>query len=379
MQNPPSSPAPDRDAAPGPHVIQPRRVRPWQMLWVGGVIVALFLWTVNRRNPPRASADALQLNGLTMGTTWTIRIADPNFRPTDLPALRAAVEAVFVEINRQMSTYDPASEISRFNDGPAGVEMAVSAEFARVARFALNLAEMSGGAFDPTVGPLVELWGFGRPPPRPHPPTDAEIAEVMEAVGYRKVTLTDDGRLSKTHARLRLDLNAVAKGYGADAAAEALSRRGLRNFYVEVGGEVVARGERPGGGPWRIGVDRPAPDAPPGAAIERVLHVRDFAVATSGDYRNFRRDEATGEAYAHIFDPRTGRPVRRMAGSVTVIAEDCLKADGLATTLYVLGPDEGLAWLGRNCPETDALFILRRPDGSLEQRTTAEFDARTQR
>lgn len=379
MQNPASPTSTPQDDAPRPHVIQPRRVRPWQMLWAGGLIVALFVWTVHLRAPTRPSAEAHTLNGLTMGTTWTIRIADPNLRPEDLPSLRAEVEAVFVEINRQMSTYDPASEISRFNDGPAGVERTVSAEVARVARFALNLAEKSGGAFDPTIGPLVELWGFGRPPPRPQPPSDAEIAEVLEAVGYRKVTLTEDGRLSKAHGRLRLDLNAVAKGYGADAAAEVLSRRRLRNFYVEVGGEVVARGERPGGGPWRIGVDRPEADSPPGAAIERVLHVRDFAVATSGDYRNFRRDEATGEPYAHIFDPRTGRPVRRMAGSVTVIAEDCLKADGLATALYVLGPDEGIAWLGLNFPEADALFILRRPDGTLEQRGTAEFDARTQR
>ncbi len=375
MQVPPSSRS--QDIAQRPHVIQPRRIRPLQMLWVGGLIIALFLWALYRRPPPPASADAVQMNGLTMGTTWTIRIADSHVRPGDLPDLRAAVETAFAEINRQMSTYDPTSEISQFNDGPAGVEWPVSPEFARVVRFALNLAEMSDGAFDPTVGPLTELWGFGRLPRGEQPPTDAEIAEAMDAVGYRKVTLTEDGRLSKSHDRLRLDLNAVAKGYGVDVAAQVLWARGLRNFYVEVGGEVVARGERPGGGPWRIGVERPQAGTPPGAAIERVLHVADFAVATSGDYRNFRRDDGTGEAYAHIFDPRIGRPVRRTAGSVTVIAEDCLKADGLATALYVMGPDEGLAWLGRNCPETDALFIVRRPDGSLEQRTTAEFDART--
>lgn len=373
-------PPSDQSAGPSGHppVIQPRRLRPLQMLWVAAVLAALFVWTL-RRHPPAATArEALRMDGFTMGTTWSVRIADPQVRPADLPALRAAVESALAEVNRQMSTYDPSSEISRFNDSPAGVAVEISPDFDRVLRFALTLAEQSGGAFDPTVGPLVELWGFGRKPRSSQaPPTEEEIAAVREAVGYAKVTLDGEGRLTKTHDGVRLDLNAVAKGYGVDAAARALGERGLKNFFVEVGGEVVVRGERAGGGPWRIGVDRPRPDSAPGEAIERVLHIRDAAVATSGDYRNYHRDETSGEVYAHIFDPRTGRPVRRMAGSVTVIADECLKADGLATALYVLGPEEGLDWLARTYPEADALFIVRHPDGALEQRASARFDERT--
>lgn len=360
-----------------PPVVQPRRLRPWQMLWVAAVLAALFVWSLHRRPPAAAAREALRMDGFTMGTTWSVRIADPQVRPADLPGLRAAVEAALAEVNRQMSTYDPASEITRFNDSPAGAAVEISADFARVLRFALELAEQSGGAFDPTVGPLVELWGFGRKPRGQEPPAEEEITAAREAVGREKVFFQEDGRLVKTHDGVRLDLNAVAKGYGVDAAARALSECGVKDFFVEVGGEVVARGERPGGGPWRIGVDRPRPDSAPGEVIERVLHIRDAAVATSGDYRNYRRDEKSGEVYAHIFDPRTGRPVRRMAGSVTVIADECLKADGLATALYVLGPEEGLDWLARTYPEADALFIVRHPDGALEQRASARFDERT--
>ncbi len=347
------------------------------MLWVGALLAALFIWGIYRR-PTGVRAEALRMEGLTMGTTWSIRIADARVRAADVPALRARVEAVFAEINRQMSTYDPGSEISRFNEAPPDSPLPVSSAFAEVVRFALVLAERSGGAFDPTVAPLVELWGFGRSGPRERTPTGEEIEAVRAVVGFRRVGLDAENRLSKEAAGVRLDLNAVAKGYGVDAAARALEEAGLRNFFVEVGGEVVARGERAGGGPWRIGVDRPRPDAPPGVVLERVLRLSNIAVATSGDYRNFRRDEATGEIYAHIFDPRTGRPVRRMAGSVTVVADTCLVADGLATALYVMGPEEGLEWLPRAFPGCEALFLLRRDDGSIEERATPGFAARTE-
>jgi thiamine biosynthesis lipoprotein len=365
------------EPTPLPHVIQPRRVRPLQMAWVGALLVALFVWTMRRQPPHSTRPEALRMNGLTMGTTWSIRIADREVSAADLPALRAAVEAELAEINRQMSAYDPASEISRFNHGSASDTFSISPAFASVVRFALELAARSDGAFDPTVGPLIALWGFGRDPRRAHPPSDEEIAQCRTDVGHRHLTLTDDGHLVKRRDRLHLDLNAVAKGHGVDVAARALSGKGLRHFFVEVGGEVVARGERPGGGPWRIGVDRPHPDAPPGADLQRVLHLTDIAVATSGDYRNFFRDERTGEVFTHIFDPRTGRPARGMAGSVTVVADTCLKADGLATALFVMGPDAGLVWLADAYPEADALFILRRADGALEERATAGFDART--
>lgn len=367
------------DSRPAAHAIQPRPLRPLKMLWVGGLLVALFIWGARRRpaDTSAQSAQALRMEGLTMGTTWSVRIADPRARPSDLPALRKRVEDVLSEINRQMSAYDPASEISRFNETAAGAPFPVSAAFAEVVRFALDLAERSGGAFDPTVGPLVELWGFGRSGPRETTPPAEEIEAARARVGHRLVALDAEGRLIKRAPGARLDLNAVAKGYGVDAAARALEEAGLRHFFVEVGGEVVARGERPGGGPWRIGVDSPRPDQAPGEALQRVLRLSDVAVATSGDYRNFRRDETTGEINTHIFDPRTGRPVRRMAGSVTVVADRCLTADGLATALYVMGPDEGLAWLPRAYPECEALFLLRREDGTIEERATPGFVART--
>ena len=358
-------------------ILQPRRVRPLQMLWAGGLIVALFVWSLHRQPPATTRAAALRMDGFTMGTIWSIRIADREARASDLPALRTAVEDTLAEVNRQMSAYDPASEISRFNDSASTAAFPVSSGFAVVVRFALDLAERSDGAFDPTVGPLMDAWGFGRGPRREHPPPDDEIAKVRDAVGHRRLAVNEDGELVKRHDLLKLDLNAVAKGYGVDVAARVLGEKGLHHFFVEVGGEVVARGERPGGGAWRIGIDRPHPDAPPGAEIHRVLHLSDVAVATSGDYRNFFRDATSGETFTHLFDPRTGRPVRRMAGSVTVIADSCLEADGLATALYVMGPDEGLAWLPSAYPEADALFLVRGADDTIIERATPGFAART--
>ncbi len=311
-----------------------------------------------------------------MGTTWSVRIADGKVREADLPALRTAVEGALADVERQMSVYDPSSEISRLNKGPADVPIDISDGFAKVLRFALELAERSGGAFDPTVGPLVELWGFG---PRSGPrrvPSEEEISAAREAVGFDRIAWQGSRRILKRHAGVRLDLNAVAKGYGVDQAVAALEGKGLRNFFVEVGGEIAVRGRRPGGGPWRIGVDRPSPDAVPGAELQRVLHMDGAAVATSGDYRNYFRDENTGETWAHIFDPRDGRPIRGMAGSVTVIADTCMIADGLATALYVMGPDEGLPWLAQSYPEAEALFILRGPAGALVERASEGFDKR---
>jgi thiamine biosynthesis lipoprotein len=336
--------------------------------------VALFLWgTLRERGAGAPRATTLDLHGLALGTTWRVSIANAQGRAADLAAARMAVETALAEVERQMSVFHPASEISQFNAAPADTPIEISEGFAQVVRFALDLAERSGGAFDPTVAPLVELWGFG-PHPRPsRPPSDDEVAAAREAVGFERIVWEGPRRLAKRHPQTRLDLNAVAKGYAVDRVAVALEELGLRHFFVEVGGEIVTRGRRPGGGPWRIGVDRPVPGAPPGADLQRVLRLNDAAVATSGDYRNILHDETAGGSWTHLFDPRDGRPVRRMAGSVTVVADTCLKADGLATTLFVMGPDDGLPWLARHFPEAEALFVLRAPDGTFAERTSSGF------
>ena len=250
--------------------------------------------------------------------------------------------------------------------------MEISPAFGRVLDLALDLSRASDGAFDPTVAPLVNLWGFGTHG-RPDRTPDAAAMDTARArVGWPHVTRSGANAIGKDRPGVELDLSAIAKGYGVDAAGGVLDAAGVTNYFVEIGGEVRAAGRNAAGQPWRIGIDRPARDALPGDDLAGVLHLTGGAVATSGDYRNFFA-ASDGRVYAHIFDPRAGRPIESPPTSVSVLAPDCLLADGLATTLFVMGPEEGLAWLPRHYPQAEALFVVRQPDGSFRERSTPGF------
>ena len=219
----------------------------------------------------------------------------------------------------------------------------------------MAVARDSGGAFDPTVGGLVDAWGFG-PEASERMPDEAELAALRAHVGTAKLRLDANARTAtKTDAALRLDLSAIAKGYAADAVAEALVGAGLHAVMVEVGGEVATRGQRAPGRPWRIGIERPDGSG----ALWRTVRLEDRAMATSGNYRNFRRVD--GHVFGHTIDPRTGRPVEHRTASVSVIAERGVLADAWATALMVMGAEEGSAWA--DARGIAALFILA-PEGS---------------
>jgi thiamine biosynthesis lipoprotein len=360
-----------------PVLLQPRRVHPLKMLWVGGLLVLLFLvFTHRARNAGAIPPGGVRLDGLTMGTTYSIVLAHPAPSRAERLRLEQALNETMEGINNLMSVYMPDSEISRINRASAGEPLPLAPETARVLGFSLDLARASGRAFDPTIGPLVRAWGFGPGPASgPEGPGSDELRALQERIGAHRVRL--DGRmLTKLADGLEFDLNAVAKGHGVDAVAKTLRDLGYERFMVEIGGEVVVRGLNPGGTRWRIGVDRPAPDALPGARLERVLHLTDCAIATSGDYRNHRTNP-DGHRVSHLFDPRLGQPISREWSSVTVLASDCLTADGLATALYVLGPEEGLPWLARTYPDCEALFLIAGPDGAMDTRESPRFRART--
>ncbi len=382
-------------------LIQPRRFRPALMIAPLLFVAALAAVTWLRHPPPpgdrfsedrplrRGTAvqsltfpggrdadgalrsDAL-LAGETMGTVFHIRLVRPGLAARELGRIVRAIEDALIEVNRQMSPYQDDSEISRFNRAAAGDVVPISPAFARVVAASLDLSRASGGAFDPTVAPLVNLWGFGTSGRRGHPPDATEVSNACARVGWRHVELVGAQALRKALAGVELDLSAVAKGYGVDAAADALAAAGVTNFFVEVGGEVRASGSNAAGRPWRIGIDRPRREAFPGEDLEGVLQLTGGAVATSGDYRNYL-EAPDGRVYAHIFDPRAGRPVESPPTSVSVLAPDCLLADGLATTLFVMGPEEGLAWLPRHYPLAEALFVVRRPDDSFREWSTPGF------
>lgn len=294
------------------------------------------------------------LGGSTMATTWSAQVADP---VADRAALKADVQASLDRIESLMSTYRANSEISRFNTSPSLDWTPVAPETCEVVRLALDVSARSGGAFDITVAPLVNLWGFGPDGSITRRPDPARIDALRERTGYRRLA-ADCARpaIRKSHPELAIDLSAIAKGYAADVVAALLEQAPARNFLVEIGGEMRLQGSKPDGSPWRIGIEAPDRDQ---RAVFDALALTDAAVATSGDYRNYV--EIDGRFYSHTIDPRTGRPVEHATAAVTVIAESTAFADAMATALLVLGSDDGLALAERE--NIAALFIDRSAAG----------------
>lgn len=311
-----------------------------------------------------AGADprVLEWEGRTMGTFYSVKIAgvEPDERRT--AELRAAVERRFDEINLHVSHYRPDSELSRFNACTSLQPFKVSAELALLARRAIELSEDSSGAFDPTLGWLIDLWGFGPAGTVAQPPTDVEIAAAHGKCGASHLRVTAQNELQKNIPALRLNLSAIAKGYASDEAARLLEKRGYSNVFVSVCGEIAARGVNADNKPWRVGVESPSYDNQArGGRLSAVVAISNRALSTSGDAHKFFTD-ANGQVYSHVLDPATGRPVRHTLASVTVIAPDAMTADGLSTTLFVLGLEDGLQWIDAR-PQYAALFIVREgPD-----------------
>jgi thiamine biosynthesis lipoprotein len=277
--------------------------------------------------------------------------------------LRERVESELEAVNLAMSTYIPGSEISRFNRIDPGDFFSISDRFEQVMQAAVRVHEDTGGAFEPTLGPLVDLWGFGSKGRRTGPPAPDAVAEALSRVGLQHIVVGREG-LRKAVSGVELDLSAIAKGYGVDRVLDLLMQEGLENVYVEIGGEVACRGVNAQGVPWILGIQ--FPDALSGAHAYRRLRLKDRALATSGDYRNFYQ---TGEGRSHhILDPRTGQPASHGLASVSVLAKDCMTADAVATALYVMGAEEGMSWLQAH-PDLEALFIVRTPQGFVVERT----------
>jgi thiamine biosynthesis lipoprotein len=306
----------------------------------------------------------LHITGSTMGTTYSVKVVGPLH---DTRVLRNTIDTRLEAVNAQMSTWRTDSEISRFNASESTAWFPVSTDFLTVTRRAKELGRLTDGALDITVMPLVDLWGFGPAFSPDAVPDAATIAAVLTRVGSQNVEIRNDPpALRKVDATTRIDLSAIAKGFGVDTLADLLSAMGYRNFLVEIGGEVRAAGVRPDGSAWRVAVEKPVAGE---RTAELVVPLQDAAVATSGDYRNFF--EMNGTRYSHVIDPRTGSPPDNGVASVTVVTADATTADGLATGLMVMGKDAGLALAERE--ELAVLFILRRPDG-FEMIGSSAFD-----
>lgn len=279
----------------------------------------------------------LELTGSTMGTGFVIKLVAP---PEQLSKnqLKKAVRQRLEQIEDLASTYRPQSELSRFNASNTTDWIEASPELCRLIERALEISALTEGAFDITVGPLVNLWGFGPGGAITEPPARVAVETALERVGYRQLdTRCSTPALRKLHPAMYVDLSAWAKGYAVDALADLLDEKGLSRYLVEIGGEMRVRGHNANGQPWRLAVERPATGSR--RQVETVFHLTDTGIATSGDYRNFF--EFSRARYSHTIDPRNGWPVAHDTASVTVLDPSAAVADAMATALLVLGAEAG--------------------------------------
>lgn len=307
-----------------------------------------------------------------MGTFFVVKIVpgEAGLVGNRRTAVDRAIREELQRVDVLMSTWRNDSELSRFNAWHSLEPFALSPETFDVLAAALAIAHETDGALDVTLAPLIDVWGFGPGGQGGSAPDAAAVASVMAAVGIDKLDLDIETRtVRKRHPAVRVELSSIAPGWVADRIGEMLERRGFTDFLIDVSGELVARGSNESGQPWQVAVERPQSE---GRGIARVIPLKDTAIATSGDYRNYR--EEGGMRLTHILDPRTQQPIQHRLASATVIAPTCMRADALSTALMVMGPDEALAFAEREA--LAVLLLVREPDGSFAERLSSALSAR---
>ena len=324
----------------------------------GAILLTIFLFCLGF-----GGVTEHRLAGRTMGTTYHIKIIAPPSKDADMDAVRKRIDHRLEQLNQSMSTYRSTSEISRFNKlTTIGQPFTVSSDFLQVMRAAGTIHDLTAGAWDGTVHPLVNLWGFGRSGPIETVPSRKDIEKALENVGFQHIEVSPEGHLKKRRGQVTVNLDSIAKGYGVDMVASLLTELGYGNYLVEIGGEVFAAGRRKDGNPWKVGINRPEKGAAT-TDVYKALVLENRAMATSGDYRNYV--EIQGRSYSHIIDPRNGYPVNNGVVSASVIAPNRTLADGLATALMIMGPTEGVQLLNR-LEGVEGLIIVQRSDGAFE-------------
>ncbi|KXS38736.1 MAG: thiamine biosynthesis lipoprotein [Halomonadaceae bacterium T82-2] len=323
-------------------------------------VVALAILLAGCDGRPDVAAHRFQ--GPIFGTGYHVTVYAALDEAED-KALGQGILDTLQHVDHLMSTYKPDSELSRFNRYPVGVPFFLSPQTAEVIRESLRIARLSNDAFDVTVGPAVNLWGFG-PDGRPdRVPDPTALTAALARIDIHALKLDGD-TLTKTKP-VYVDLSAIAKGYGTDQVADYLEKQGVDSYLVEVGGEIRTRGQKPDGAEWRIAVEKPVSSE---RSVQRVIDLGTSAVATSGDYRNYF--EQDGVRYSHTIDPRTGRPITNHVASVTVISERCATADALATALTVMGEQAALDLAER---ENLAVYLIVRTDEGFDIRMSSAF------
>jgi FAD:protein FMN transferase len=299
-----------------------------------------------------------------MGTSYNIKASQlPDSLTTK--EIDRQIKEVLDKVNGQMSTYQKDSELSLFNQQVSTGWVPVSPELYTVIREALKISQLSNGLFDVTVGPLVNLWGFGPEEMAANAPADAVVKARLNQIGFHRLKLKNDGMfVKKDIPELYVDLSGIAKGYGVDQVALQFERLGIMDYMVEIGGEIRVKGKNNHGQAWQIAIEKPTTEK---RLIEKVLAITDTGMATSGDYRNYF--EVDGVRFSHTIDPRTGRPISHKLASVTVLSETSMEADGLATAFMVMGPEVGYKFAEEH--QIPVFFIIKTGNGFEEKMSTA--------
>ncbi len=314
--------------------------------------------------------EVISLSGKTMGTTYHVKYIDDGSVSENLQNTHEQIEYILKDVNAKMSTYIKDSELSRFNQNTqVNTPIEISADFAKVLAEAIQLHQVTEGALDVTVGPVVNLWGFG-PEKRPErQPTAEQLAERQAWVGLDKITLDMSGNvptLSKSVPQVYIDLSSIAKGFGVDQVAEKLEQLNAQNYMVEIGGEIRAKGKNAEGKPWQIAIEKPNMTGE--RAVENVIGLNNMAMATSGDYRIYF--EENGKRFAHEIDPKTGYPIQHHLASITVFSPTTMTADGLSTGLFVLGEEKALEVAEKN---DLAIYLIIKTANGFETKISSAF------
>ena len=325
------------------------------------VLLAFFSWVF----APALSAqnvERLEISGQTMGVVDYSVVAFGN--PNSVEDLKAAVHDELESVNQSMSTYIANSEISKFNDSESLDWFPVSDATAQVVNRAQQISQLTDGAFDITVQPLVALWHFSKDKSATRKiPTAEEISVALKEIGYQKLSVRlNPPALKKSIPKLQIDLSAIAKGYAVDRVAVKLQTLRIDNFLVEVGGEIRAAGQKANDQPWKVGIEKPLIQS---REPYQVIELKNQSLASSGDYRNFF--EVDGKRYSHTIDPRTGYPVSHSVTATSVISPDCMTADAMATALMVLGEQEGVEVAVK--ADVEALILIKQINGIASERT----------
>lgn len=316
--------------------------------------------------------EIVTLSGKTMGTTYHIKYIDNGSVTQNKDQAHAGIEAILKDVNAKMSTYDPNSELSRFNQSQiTGQPIEISKDLATVMQEAIRLNQVTQGALDVTVGPVVNLWGFG-PEKRPErQPSAEQLAERKAWIGLDKLKFSqsaDHFYLEKTIPQLYIDLSSIAKGFGVDQVAEYLEHIQVADYMVEIGGEIRTKGKNPEGKNWQIAIEKPTFDG--SRAVEQVIGLDNMAMATSGNYRIYF--EQDGQRFAHEIDPKTGMPIQHHLASITVLHPSSMTADGLSTGLFVLGEQKALEIAEQ---QGLAVFLIIKTAEGYDVKMSSKFTA----